>query len=139
MKNMLKIALTPLFTLLFLMFTALSVHAQAEVEVSRNIILEDDSNEENVVISVPEMGSYLELMISAELFEGRIELEIYSPSGVKEWNLSVGNQTESYEGEQVTGRIKRFLAEPEPGEWLVKLKPENALGSVQIMTKIAKN
>jgi hypothetical protein len=139
MKNKLKVALIPLYTLSFLMMTALPLLAQSEVEISRNIILENDSNEENVVIPVQERGSYLEIRISAEIFEGRIELEIYPPSGGIEWNLTVGNQTESYEGEQVTGRIKRFLSEPEPGDWTVKLKPENAVGSVQIMTKISGN
>ena len=135
MKTKHIMALMSLLALSFSMAANQTLHAQTQVELSRTIVLENDSNEEEVIIPINESDLQLELMISAYLTNGRIDIEIYSPSGKREWNLAVESQTESYEGEEVTGTIKKFLADPDRGEWVVKLKPENASGIVRIDTK----
>lgn len=105
----------------------------------RNINLENDSENENVIISVNEGSLRLELAIFTRLTKGSVDIEIYSPSGKKEWNISIGSQAASYKEEHVTGTIKKMLTEPDSGEWIVKLNPENASGSISINSKTVEN
>lgn len=136
---------------------------ETQVELTRNINLENDSKNENVTIVVNEASVRLELIIFANLNKGSVDIEIYSPSGQKEsnitvgsprgvhprwwrtflgqkeWNITVGSQTASYKEEIVNGTIKKILTEPDSGEWIIKLNPENASGSISINSKTVEN
>jgi|GEM_PF-2230953 len=110
-------------------------HGQTQVELSRSLSLENDSKEENIIIAVNKKMLSLDLRISARIGDGKIEIEIYSPSGKKEWNISVGKQTKSDKLEEVFGTIAKKLVDPEAGDWVVKLKPANATGIVTLNSK----
>lgn len=109
--------------------------SDTQVEVRRSLILENDSKNENIRISVNENIKLLDLMVYAQVSEGRLSIEIYSPSGKKEWNITVGNQTNSNKNEQVYGTIRKTLHEPQTGDWIVKLIPEKTTASIDIRTK----
>lgn len=109
------------------------------VQISRMINLENDSKDEEISLEVKQNGVRLDININARLFQGKIDIEVYSPSGEKTWNLTVGNQTDSYRSEQVSGTITKRMKDPNPGTWVLKLKPENATGSVNIDSRTTEN
>lgn len=140
-----------LTTLLALIFTAptmlkgqsknesVQIQSSTEVELRRSLTFEKDSKNEDISISINKKILRLDLLVGAKVDEGKIIVEIYSPSGKKEWDITVGNQTNSNKNEVVYGTIKKMLIEPEAGDWIVKLKPENATATIDIRTKSVEN
>lgn len=118
---------------------SVQIEGSTQVDLMRSLLLERDSKSESIRISVNNEVQRLDLMINARVGEGKLTIEIYSPSGKKEWNMTVGSQTNSNKREEVSGSIKKMLIEPDAGDWIVKLKPENATASIEILTKSVEN
>lgn len=110
--------------------------SETNVSVERNIRLENDSKQHEVVINIKPKTQKLDLLISSSVNKGKITIEIYDPSGVKQGNFTVETQIGTAKEEVVNGNIRKSLFEPEAGNWKVKIIPAEATGKIRIQTAV---
>lgn len=110
--------------------------SETNVSVERNIRLENDSKQHEVLINIKPKTQKLDLLISSSVNKGKITIEIYDPSGVKQGNFTVETQIGTAKEEVVNGNIRKSLFEPEAGIWKVKIIPAEATGKIRIQTAV---
>jgi subtilisin-like proprotein convertase family protein len=107
------------------------------MNVERGIELKGDSKTEEVKISVNEKAIALDIAIASTIKSGQLHIELYSPDGKRKGDFSVGSQIEQGEkalskSEKVSGKISKHIPEPELGDWVIKIIPEQAHGQLFI-------
>ncbi|MBO3116077.1 hypothetical protein J4050_04925 [Winogradskyella sp. DF17] len=141
--------------LLFLTFSFISFAQDSTFNLRREIQLHDyDSKEKTITLNVGSDTNQLYIMINCRVMKGSISIGIFSPSGEKKGDFEIESQfdetskrtnekeTGIVEGrptktttEIVEGRINKNIKTPEKGKWLIKIKPTNTNGVLQIDTK----
>lgn len=114
-------------------------NSETKVELERTVMLENDSEVEDVLIEINEKTRRLELMIASKVRNGKITIEIYDPKGVKQGAYTVGTLLSSEKEETVNGNIRKSLFEPQVGKWKIRIIPIDATGGIQIQTVIAES
>ncbi|HAC15495.1 MAG TPA: hypothetical protein DCE78_06060 [Bacteroidetes bacterium] len=113
-----------------------SSDSSSSMNLNRTIHFENDSNPEEISITIDPNTKLFELMISSVVTTGKLTIELYDVKGVKQGNISVGTQLDADKKERVNGNIRKSLKEPEAGIWTIKIIPTKANGSIQIQTTI---
>lgn len=103
-------------------------------DLSRKIMLENDSKTAEILIDIKDNIQRFELWISSSINNGKLTIEVYDPNGTKQGYYSVGNQLNSEFEEEANGSIRKSLFEPQPGNWKVKIMPQEATGTIRIAT-----
>jgi hypothetical protein len=103
-------------------------------DLSRKIMLENDSKTAEILIDIKDNIQRFELWISSSINNGKLTIEVYDPDGTKQGYYSVGNQLNSEFEEEANGSIRKSLFEPQPGNWKVKIMPQEATGTIRIAT-----
>jgi hypothetical protein len=152
MKKLLCRILTT-FLCLFVMTSFISGQEEATTfNLERQIILNGESENLEVILSVSEQDNGLILKIKSNIQEGDLTIEIYNPKNEKQGNYSIGSQLKSTKSssnknqtekelealginkEKVQGTITRSIENPLKGNWVVKIIPKNAKGMVTIVS-----
>lgn len=111
--------------------------------LSKTINLKMDSELSETIIQVSERKVGLILKISSWIMDGELTIEVYDPKGERQGNYSIdsqnslktrkieqtGTQTKS---QTVTGKISKTVEFPIIGNWVIKIIPKNATGSISI-------
>lgn len=129
--------------LLFLIFSLISFAQDSTFNLRREIQLHDyDSKEKTVTLNVGSETNQLYIMINCRVNKGRISIGIFSPSGEKKGDFEIESQFDESLSEAsgnheeiVEGSINKNIKTPEKGKWLIKIKPTNTNGALQINTK----
>ena len=144
MKTLVKLFAGTL-TFMFLL-TNLSFGQGTELDLKRSINLSGDSETKEIEIKVEDENLLLNIIIKSNVKYGALTIEIYDPNGEKQGNFSVGSQlsskrssTESKDekskNEEVNGQIEKKIKEPVKGNWIIKIIPNKAEGTVLIRSK----
>ena len=127
-----------LFGTLFLVtiIPCLSFGQDTQITLTRSILLNGDSEKEEITIKVEEQVVRLNISIKSSINKGKLILEIYDPNGEKEGYFSIGGQIKAVDNKKeiVTGSINKMLQEPTPGNWKIIIIPNKAKGSIKINT-----
>lgn len=143
MKTLVKLFAGTL-TFMFLL-TNLSFGQGTELDLKRSISLSGDSETEEIEIKVEETV-LLNINIKSNVKVGGLTIEIYDPNGEKQGNFSVGSQLnlnkssmeskdKKSKNEEVSGQIEKKIKEPVNGNWIIKIIPNKAEGTVLIRSK----
>jgi len=140
------------FLCLFVMTSFISGQDATTFNLERQIILNGESENLEVILSVSEQDNALILKIQSNIQEGELTVEIYDPKNEKQGNYSIGSQLKSTKSnsnknqmekeleargiykEKVQGTITRSIKNPVKGNWVVKIIPKNAKGLVTIVS-----
>lgn len=106
------------------------------VEVERTILLEKDSQTDEVAIDIEQGSPRFELLIRSSVSNGKVTIELYDPVGKKQGNFTVRTLLNSEKEEIVNGEIRKFLVGPQEGKWKVKIIPVDATGRIKIHTVV---
>lgn len=106
-----------------------------EVRLSHSLELENDSRKDEVSVSIPEGTIDMELKVYCEISSGKLVIELYDPQGKKEANFSLIAQKRSGQKAKAFGNISKKLREPQSGEWILKIMPENVTGDIDIISE----
>lgn len=88
MKKLLKSLSIAILLLSFLTGFSLG-QDKSDLHSSRNIVLQSESVEQNVLLDIPEICTSLNLSISGTIQEGELTIEMYDPKGEKYGNFSI--------------------------------------------------
>lgn len=110
--------------------------SETMIELERTILLEKDSQTEEVIFEIDQKTQRLELLIRSSVSNGKVTIELYDPKETKQGNFTVSTLLNSEKQEIVDGRISKLLVEPQAGKWKVKIIPVNATGRIKIHTVI---
>jgi len=116
-----------------------SKSSETKVDFKREIRFENDSKPEEIVINISEETMKIDLMINSRVSKGKLTMDLYDPSGLKQGTFTVGTQLNSEKQEIANGNIRKSLKEPLSGDWKVKLIPINATGDISIQTTISED
>lgn len=144
MKTLIKIFAGTLT--MIILFTNLSFGQGTELNLQRSISLSGDSEREEIEIEVEDETLNLNISIKSTLKAGGLTIEIYDPNWVKQGNFSVGIQLNlnkpsselkdnKSKNEVVNGQIEKKVKEPIAGNWVIRIIPNRAEGSVSILSK----
>lgn len=140
------------FLCLFVMTSFISGQEETRFNLERQIILNGESENLEILLSVSEQDNILNLRIQSNIQEGELTVEIYDPKNEKQGNYSIGSQLKSTQSnsnknqmekelevlgirkESVQGTITRSIKNPVKGNWVVKIIPKNAIGRVSIVS-----
>ena len=141
MKTLVKI-LVVTSAMMILMIQYCFAQEYTRLERSKEIYFNVESEQTESIVSIDRENSILELRIRATLNEGTIYLEVQNPDGEKKGNFTVksseshnikkGKNTEIKE--KVSGELSKIFRNPPSGDWIIVIKPEKAIGMVQIQT-----
>ena len=131
---------------MIILFTNLSFGQGTVLNLKRSISLSGDSKTEEIEIKVEDETLNLNISIKSTVKVGGLTIEIYDPNGVKRGNFSVGSQLNlnrrssglkdsKSKNEVVNGQIEKKVKEPIVGNWIIKIIPNKAKGSVSILSK----
>lgn len=104
------------------------------VDFVRDITLDNDSKTEDVIVAIEPRTEAIDLMISTTIEAGKLTIELFNPSGVKQGNFTVETQLDVKKQERVAGKLQKSLEEPQPGNWKIRIVPTAVKGSVRIQT-----
>lgn len=128
--------------------------------LERQIILNGESENIEILLSVSGQDNALNLKIQSKIQEGELTIEIYDPKNEKKGNYSIGSQVKTTQSnikkndmdneferelellgtimgvrkESVQGTITRTIKDPLKGNWVVKIIPKNVKGRVTIVS-----
>jgi hypothetical protein len=108
------------------------------VQKSRQFGFNEESTKTESKVTVGNEYNYLGLAINAELLKGTFLVEILDPKGVKQGSFSLVTEESTVKGsnttflERVMGNIMKEFRNPMKGDWIVRITPEKATGSVSI-------
>ena len=129
-------------TLLVLTFTLIGYSQESSFNLRREIQLNNfDSKEKIVTLNVGEDTNQVFVKINCRITEGRVTINMISPSGEKKGDFEIESQfvegmTENGDSNEVVeGTINKNLKMPEKGKWLIVIKPIKASGILRIETK----
>lgn len=131
---------------MIILFANLSFGQGTELNLKRSISLSGDSETEEIEIKVEDETLNLNISIRSTVKVGGLTIEIYDPNGVRQGNFSVGSQLNlkrhsserkdnKSKNEVVNGQIEKLVKEPIVGNWIIKIIPSKAEGSVSILSK----
>jgi CRISPR/Cas system CSM-associated protein Csm3 (group 7 of RAMP superfamily) len=115
---------------------SLNKDSWTKVDLHRTIRLENESELLEVLIDIKNNVQRLELWINSSVTYGKLTIEVYDPDGTKRGNYSIGNQMGLEIQETANGNIRKSLFEPQPGDWKVKVIPNEATGTIKFSTAI---
>ena len=104
------------------------------VTFERNIVLDNDSKPEDVIVTIEPGTKEIDLVISSTIEAGEVIIELSDPGGIRAGNFTVGTQLDTKKQERVAGKLQKSLDEPQPGNWKIRIAPTAAKGSVKIQT-----
>lgn len=116
-----------------------SMSSKTKIDLQRNIRFENDSKSEEIVINIREKTKRFELMINSRVSKGKLTIDLYDPSGLKQGTFTLGTQLNSEKHEIANGNIRKSLNEPQFGDWKVVLIPINSTGDIRIQTAISED
>lgn len=111
-------------------------NSKTEVELERIIILEKNSQTEEVILDITQKTYQLELQILSSVSNGKVLIEFYDAKETKQGNFTVGTLLNSEKKEMVHGRIRKSILLPQPGKWKIKIVPMDATGEIKIHSTI---
>ncbi len=117
---------------LVISFSSLAQESESAFELRRTILLEQDSNPEEVILTMPENTKRFRLQIGSTISDGELTIEFYDPNGKKQGNFTVGTQMKSEKREIVKGNIHKSWQEPLSGDWRVRIIPFETTGEINI-------
>ena len=154
MKKLLCRFLTT-FLCLFVITSFISGQDATTFNLERQIILNGESENIEILLSVSEQDNTLNLKIQSKIREGELTIEIYDPKNEKKGNYSIGSQVKNTQSnsnktdmdkelellgtligvrkESVQGTITRTIKDPVKGNWVVKIIQKNVKGLVTIV------
>lgn len=109
-----------------------SISEGANIQLSRILSLEGESEIKEINIDVSEKTTHLEFRVQAIIESGELTIEIMDPKNRKRWDISVGSQASDYADEYVRGNIQKSINEPEAGLWVVKIIPKKVTCEIKI-------
>jgi len=119
-----------------------SGQGKTDFNVKRQIELNGEKDIQEIFLPVSENNSLLSLKITSVIHEGDLTIEVYDPEGERQGNFSIGCQYNSKTSrgaggsksspETVNGQILRTFNNPISGDWIVRIIPNNPVGSLQI-------
>ncbi|MBN2777822.1 MAG: gliding motility-associated C-terminal domain-containing protein [Bacteroidales bacterium] len=112
---------------------------ETKVNLKRTIRLENDSDIEDVVVTIDKKTERFELMISSSLTHGILSMELYDPENSKLENFTIGTALNSQKKETVNGNIRKSFYDPLLGDWRIKIIPKNATANISIQTALSAN
>jgi hypothetical protein len=115
---------------------SLNKDSWTKVDLHRTIRLDNESELLEVLIDIKNNVQRLELWINSSVTYGKLTIEVYDPDGIKRGNYSIGNQMGLEIQETANGNIRKSLFEPQPGDWKVKVIPNEATGTIKFSTAI---
>lgn len=152
MKKLLCRFLTT-FLCLFVMTSFATGQDATQFNIERQIFLNDESENLEIILSVSEQDKSLLLKIQSAIVGGELTIEIYNPKNEKQGNYSISTQLKSaplnsnvdpivnawvvkgLNKETVQGNITRSIKNPVKGNWVVKIIPKKAVGNVKIVSE----
>jgi|GEM_PF-6278161 len=86
---------------------------------------------EEIIINIRKQTKVLELTINGAITSGKLNVAIISPKGTTlgEFEVKAKNNDKK---ETSLGEINKFLKEPEPVDWKVKISTVKATGNIKI-------
>lgn len=128
--------------LLVLTFSLIGQSQESSFNLRREIQLNnEDSREKIVSLNVGEDTNQVLVKINCRITEGRVTINMVSPSGEKKGDFEIESQyiegtNENVDSNEVVeGTINKNLKMPEKGKWLIVIKPIKASGILRIETK----
>jgi hypothetical protein len=116
------------------------VSTQEDIKISRHrqIEFKNESKSSWTKVSMTDEFNYLVFKIAATLDQGSALIEIFDPKGEKKGGFTVksdGVKTgpKSTTKEQVRGELVKNFRYPANGDWIIRTKPTDAVGRVDIM------
>lgn len=104
-----------------------------EINLSHSLELENDSRKDEVSITIPEATLEMKLTVYCSINSGKLDIELYDPRGKKQANFSLIAKKRSSQKAKAGGNISKKLRDPLPGEWKLKIMPENVTGDIDIL------
>ena len=106
--------------------------SQTNFSTQRSIRIDADSKPKEVSIKVKSDTKKLDIAILSAVTKGKIKIELYNPDGVLKGSFTIETQVSSATAEKVTGNIRKYLKQPKPGTWIIKIIPVEATGEISI-------
>ncbi len=114
----------------------------SKLERSNSLLFKNESKISEVQVSISDEFNFLSLQIECTLTAGELLVEILNPKGEIKGNYTVinnsvitkGKNTESKE--TVNGQMDKRFRNPKVGDWIVRVKPKNATGTVKISSNL---
>lgn len=109
-------------------------YSDTEIREQRSIILDNDSDTEEVMLYMEEGTKSFRISIKSLVQAGKLTIQILDPQGKKQGNYSVGTLMNSKKQEEIMGNLEKRLKEPEAGVWKIKIIPVDVKGQIRIET-----
>jgi hypothetical protein len=138
MRN-LKSVLAVLALILLSSFIFVKGQPPKRFDISTRIQFQVQTENSEIKLPVFQQGS-LTLMITANIMEGELTLELYDAKGEKQGSLFIPNQVLQIKPDTiekpVNWYVKREISKkfdkPAKGEWTIRIIPKNAGGFIEI-------
>jgi len=128
-----------LFTSSFLLAQQSGQHKDcSSFNSSRSITLDVSSKSESIKMQVDKDTKNLLISVNSTISSGELTMEILDPKGNEHGSFSVESQMTSNSASQgkskdeVCGQLNKSFSKPMAGQWIVKLKPKNVTGKIQV-------
>jgi hypothetical protein len=141
MRN-LKSVLVVLALILLSSFIFVKGQPPKRFDISTRIQFQVQSEKSEIKFPVFQQGSFT-VMITANIFEGELTIELYDAKGEKQGSLFIPNlvppiKPDSIE-KPITWSVKKEISKeydnPANGEWTIRIIPKNAGGFVDINSR----
>ena len=143
-----KITKLLLSILLFSFFSSI-VFSQERIVTNHSLrfILNEDSQSQDIIINVLDENSIININVRGRIKSGKLNLEVYDPTGKRLRNVSLNSEDISNEfieyitketkislsdNESIIGQTRVTDNSPIPGEWIIKIIPEKSIGQIDI-------
>lgn len=109
--------------------------------LNRKVALMQESETKEIKVNCKENLNVFDMVIEASIYKGNLKIEIFNPKGKKidsfDIESSILKDTKSqtlteWESNMVTGQIHKSFENPLPGNWIVKIIPDEVFGDVNI-------
>jgi len=110
------------------------INQSTKFNFQRIIQLDEHKTNEEIDIIIQEQTKKFVLTIDTSVSSGKLTVEIYDSNEKKKGTFSVGTQLKNQNSEHAQGKINKYLIDPQPGHWKIKIIPINAKGIIKINT-----
>ncbi|WP_452603425.1 hypothetical protein [Pontimicrobium sp. MEBiC06410] len=132
--------------ILILLFTVFSYSQESSFNIDRRIdMLKPDSTTRNITLNVESKTTTIALQIASEITNGNLTIIIFNPKGTIVGEFSVESsiqevdKTNSSTMERVAGKIEKFINNPTPGKWIIKMVTNKTIGQVMFNSRVMSN
>jgi hypothetical protein len=137
MKTLIKITAILFVSMLAISSTCFS-QEYIKMERQKHLRFEKESETLEVKIKVTDEYNFFKVKIECTVTEGEIQLELLDPKGNLKGNFTIKTDSNLKTGkrttveESVRGSLEKTFRYPLIGDWIIKIKPNEAKGDMSI-------